>query len=279
MASYFLDSASPTLDASLRRLLGLRLVFFAGMPGTGKSLLVHQLAHLAHREGRRVHLLQWDVARPAIETSEGGRLYPPKDHISHPIVRQATSAWARTALAQWAASAAPADLLIGETPLIGGRFHDLVRRQDDASEAILTSTECRFVLAVPSDDVRRHIMAERRRRFETPLHEREREDAPPDAMRDMWLELLEAAESLGVSFPLAAAAGDYDADTYRRTYQRILQHSRLEVLEFGEVLPTASMSVYDISVPVVSLTPTEDEAASFIRQAAAAPSTRPWWDV
>ena len=29
-----------------------RLVFFAGLPGTGKSLLIHQLAHLAHARER-----------------------------------------------------------------------------------------------------------------------------------------------------------------------------------------------------------------------------------
>ena len=50
----------PGLQARLTELAQQRLVFFAGMPGTGKSLLVHLLAHLAHAAGRPVHLLQWD---------------------------------------------------------------------------------------------------------------------------------------------------------------------------------------------------------------------------
>ena len=61
-------------DTALRQALEAlaaeaRLVFFAGLPGTGKSLLIHQLAHVAHARGRRIHLLQWDVARPVFEAS------------------------------------------------------------------------------------------------------------------------------------------------------------------------------------------------------------------
>jgi len=59
-----------TLDGLAR---DARLVFFAGLPGTGKSLLIHQLVHLAYARGRRIHLLQWDVARPVFEESGPGR--------------------------------------------------------------------------------------------------------------------------------------------------------------------------------------------------------------
>src|SRR5919201_3102249 len=75
------DTAGPYMNAGARLVLdadrrladhldGLaaqRMVFFAGLPGTGKSFLVHQLTHLAVARGRRVHLLQWDVARPMFE--------------------------------------------------------------------------------------------------------------------------------------------------------------------------------------------------------------------
>ena len=46
-----------------------RVVFVAGLPGTGKSLLIHQLVFLAHELGRAVSLLQWDVARPVVEST------------------------------------------------------------------------------------------------------------------------------------------------------------------------------------------------------------------
>jgi hypothetical protein len=91
-----------------------RAVFFAGLPGTGKSLLIRELAHLAHARGRRIHLLQWDVARPVFEASEASRRYPLKDGVTHGVIRLAVGRWARSAIARWHAEhAGAADLLIG----------------------------------------------------------------------------------------------------------------------------------------------------------------------
>src|SRR5436309_1145639 len=60
-----LSEGSPLLAALSALARDARCVFFAGLPGTGKSLLIHQLAHLAHARGRRIRLLQWDVADDA----------------------------------------------------------------------------------------------------------------------------------------------------------------------------------------------------------------------
>ena len=86
------------LEAPLRDLATRRMVFFAGLPGTGKSLLVHQLAHLALGAGRSVHLLQWDVARPVFEASPAGRPYPLTDGVTHAVIRKAAGLWVRQAL-------------------------------------------------------------------------------------------------------------------------------------------------------------------------------------
>src|SRR5260370_28918337 len=79
------DARSPIVVARDRelhvRLVELarspRMVFVAGMPGTGKSLVIHQLAHLAAAAGRVVHLLQWDVVRPVFEAGARGPRDPP----------------------------------------------------------------------------------------------------------------------------------------------------------------------------------------------------------
>lgn len=140
------------------------MVFVAGLPGTGKSLLIHQLAHVAGAAGRVIHLLQWDVARPVFEASDAGRRYPMVDGVTHPIVRKAVGLWSRRALAGWQRRHPGAEhLLIGETPFVGHRLIELARCADDAAEPVLSAATCRFVIAVPSVEVRRFVEAERDR--------------------------------------------------------------------------------------------------------------------
>jgi len=111
------------------------MVFFAGLPGTGKSLLAHQLAHLASGAGRRIHLLQWDVARPVFEAAPAGRRYPLVDGVTHAVIRKAAGLWVRHAVAGWSERhRGPEPLLVGETPLVGNRFVELAQQADDAAE-------------------------------------------------------------------------------------------------------------------------------------------------
>ena len=63
------------------------LVFFAGLPGVGKSLLLQQMTLMA-KAGRtpRATLLQWDTARQPFETDR----YPLSEGATHPLVIRAT---------------------------------------------------------------------------------------------------------------------------------------------------------------------------------------------
>ena len=249
------------LEARLRRLAQRRLVFLAGLPGTGKSLVVHQLAHLAAEAGRRVHLLQWDVARPVFEASPAGRRYPLRDGVTHAVIRKAAGLWVRQAVVAWnERHPGPEPILIGETPFAGGRFVELARPLDDGAEADLTSASCRFVIAVPSRAVRRFLEAERARRSDHPLHPREREDAPPRVLRDLWRELAQIAGRLGIGEP----SDDYDPAVYRRVYETILRHRNVESLPLEVILPTETLSVYDFAVDPPNLVPTDDETRVFV---------------
>jgi hypothetical protein len=244
------------------------MVFFAGLPGTGKSLLIHQLAHLAHGRGRVVHLFQWDVARPAFEGAPAGRRYPLRDGVTHVVIRRAVGLWARRALVTWTARhPGPEHLLVGETPLVGGRLVELVRREADPAEPLLAAESCRFAIPVPSHEVRRHLEAERERRAARPLHEREREDAPPDVLRDLWHALVQVAVALGVA-PGGEDAGTrpYDPAVYRGVYERLLRHRRVEVVPLETVLPTGALSVYDFAVACRDLVPSEAETEALIRE-------------
>ncbi|HXJ78336.1 MAG TPA: hypothetical protein VMS64_06590 [Candidatus Methylomirabilis sp.] len=282
--------ADRQLAERIKSLAGQRMVFFAGLPGTGKSLLVHQLAHLAARDRRGVQLLQWDVARPIFEASSAARRYPMVDGVTHGVVRRAAGVWVRHAVEAWRARHADSDdVLIGETPFVGGRFVELARRLDDRAEALLTAGSCRFVIAVPSADVRRHLEAERERRTANPLHPREREDAPPHVLRELWRDLAEVARQLGIAgFPSGdGAAVAYDPLVYRRVYETILRHRNVEAIALDVILPTESLSVYDFTAPPSVLVPTEADAEHFIRQverrypdlAALDREMARWWEV
>ena len=294
--------ADRRLAERVRGLSAQRMVFFAGLPGTGKSLLVHQLAHVAAGAGRHVHLLQWDVARPVFEASAAGRRYPLADGVTHAVIRKAAGLWVRRAVVRWNERHPGAqDLLVGETPFIGNRFVELAQRLDDEAEPLLTAPSCRFAIAVPSREVRLFLEAERERRAANPLHPREREDAPPHVLRDLWRNLAEVARRLGlgaVEVGLSAEGSGrgivavdgpppYDPTVYARVYEAILRHRNIETIALDAILPTGKLSVYDFEVALPDLVPTEAEAEACIHEAESRypDPTAPereiarWWEV
>jgi hypothetical protein len=280
-------SRDSALYAVLDRLAAARrAVFFTGLPGMGKSLMIQQLAHLASAAGRRIHLLQWDVARPVFEASPAGRRHPVVDGVTQPMIRVAVGRWARRAVSEWSRRCVtPEHLLVGEAPFVGHRLIDLARRARDEAEPILSSPACVFAIAVPSVDVRTHIEAERGRRASAPNHPREREDAPPHVLGALWRELVVAARALGIAPTDDETA--YDPVTYRRVYAALLRHRTTEVVALDVVLPTTAMSVYELAVPCVELVPDDDEADALVREAEArhpdlaalAKEVERWWVV
>jgi len=260
-ASRVVVDADRELAERVRALAERRMVFVAGLPGTGKSLVVHQLVHVASGAGRTIHLLQWDVARPVFEASPAGRRYPLVDGVTHAVIRRAAGLWVRDALADWNERYHDAEhLLVGEAPFVGNRFVELARPGDDRAEALLTSPACRFVIAAPSREVRRFLEAQRERRARHPLHPREREDAPPHVLRDLWQSLAAIA---GGS---AAAATPYDPAVYAGVYQRVLRHRNTELVGLDVILPTERLSVYDFAIAPRELVPTATEAERFIQE-------------
>jgi hypothetical protein len=244
------------------------MVFFAGLPGTGKSLLTHQLAHLARSKGRDVQLLQWDLARPVFEASPAGQRYPLLDGVTHVVIRRAVGLWARDDIARrHSKDSMNGALLVGETPLVGNRLVELVTPADDDAEAALSSESCAFALPVPSDMVRRHVEDERRRRFGTPLHQRELEDASPEVMAGAWRELVAIGKALGIVAERAPDDLPYDADVYRLVYERLLQHRHVQVIALDTLLPTASMSVYDYPEGCEFILPQKDEVEGWTARA------------
>ena len=253
----------PPLHAALGKLAAeARLVFFAGLPGTGKSLLIHQLAHLAHARNRRVYLLQWDVARPRFEASAAGQRYPQDNGVTHGVIRLAVGRWARAAIAAWKPDGN--DLLIGETPFIGNRLIELARPSADDAEPVLTAHTTKFVIPVPSVALRAHLETLREQRTAAPLHDREREDAPPVVLRALWRQVVAAARDLGFASAIDHAEPPYDPATYRRVYAHVLKHRHVESVPLETRLRTERFSGYDFDVDTIDVVPSAEDAGLFI---------------
>ncbi len=262
--SHVIVPAETALYGRLRRLASTqRIIGVAGLPGTGKSLLIHQFAHLAAAQGRQVSLLQWDVARPAFEASPAGERYPVIDGVTQGVIRKAVGLWAREAVVNWhRAHPASRHLLLIETPFIGHRLIELARPADDAAEALLSSEISCFVLPVPSREVRRAIERRREERSTVPLHQQEAEDAPPQVLRMLWEELQRIAPRLGIE--TLGEKGAYDPEVYRGVYEAILRHRRCESLAMDTILPTGEMSPYTFAEQRQDLLPSAAQAGAWI---------------
>ena len=147
---------------------------------------------------------------------------------------------------------------------MGHRFIELARWRVDAAEPLL-QIAC-FVVPVPSRDVRAFLEAERQRRSGKPLHQQEREDAPPQVLRDLWCHLACIAPALGVGAALPASAAElpYDPALYQAVYQRLLTQRQVLVWPMDAILPTTALSVYDFVVPRHAVVPTVEEVTHFI---------------
>ena len=242
-----------------------------------------------------MYTVQWDVARPAFEAAPAGRRYPLADGVTHVVIRKAAGLWVRGAVAAWhAAHGDPAHLLIGELPLVGGRFIELARPAADAAEEVLAAPSCRFAIPVPSREVRAFIERERDRRMARPVHAREREDAPSHVLRALWDELVAAARALALPeaprlaqdlrplrgllprlrgtsgrirglLPSGAGGVPYDPAVYEAVYRSVLVRRHTDTLPLARVLAAGGSSAYDLGVPARELLPSADDAERAIR--------------
>ncbi|MCY4062993.1 MAG: hypothetical protein OXG53_11545 [Chloroflexi bacterium] len=259
MSPLILEPASLLYRRFSQLIADADLVFFAGLPGVGKSLLLQQMTLMAQAGGRRATLLQWDTARQPFETDR----YPLSEGATHPLVIRATGLWLRRALLDWDAQAGkPQDMLIGEVPLNGGRFMEVAWSIADEAESLLSNERTQFLIPVPSRSVRALIEAKRERSIAEPQHENEAHDAPPDLLRALWLDVYRVGVALGLAPPTTSDA-PYSPAVYEAVYSHLLQHRQAQVLPIDEPLqPTAS--VYDQAEPLPFLRATAAQAETIL---------------
>lgn len=244
---------------------GQRMVFLAGLPGTGKSLLIQQLVLLAQRAGRTVHLLQWDVTRSAFETAVNLQTYPEIDGVTHPAIRKAVGLWARTAVYRWHQSHDQTHLLIGEVPLIGNRLTELTQPLADAAEPLLSDPTCCFIIPTPSRAVRQVIEDARAQTIARPRHEKEARDAQPNVLQLLWQEVAAIGQQLQLiqksDFSEKSDFSAYDPGVYTAVYQHLLQHRHHQTLPINTVLnPNGSAYALPLNGSELAATATEVDA-------------------
>jgi len=242
-----------------------RMVFFAGLPGVGKSLFIRELAQSSHAAGRTVHLLQWDVVRPAFVSSAIDARYPERDGVTHAVIRKAVGRWARGAVQRWDREHDAAHILIGEVPLIGNRLLELAQVHADDAEPLLAGPDALFVTPVPSIAVRAAIERARGRTFANPAHPREAADAPPQLMQMAWQEVHLLAAAIGAAVPAFDRQAPFDPMAYTAVYRHLLRHRRALTLSVHTQLEPRK-SVYALGVAAHELAPTAEEASAIVAQ-------------
>lgn len=243
-----------------------RFVFFAGLPGVGKSLLLQQFALMAHSNGRKIHSLQWDVTRAAFEgTAENQAKYPEIDGSTQPIMRKAVGLWAREGLVEWQQQYSdPAHILVGELPLIGNRLIELVQKASDPAEALLADKSCVFFLPVPSIAVRQVIENAREASIANPKNQKEEKDAQPNILRDLWRDVARIGYELGMTTVQPIADVPYDPAVYTAVYQYLLQHRHTMTLNIDTLLSPQG-SAYDIDIIETELAASETAVARIMQ--------------
>jgi len=256
MSKIILEKNSDIYKLFQKLIVNADRVFFAGLPGVGKSLMLQQLTLMAQEAGRMVHHLQWDTTRPAFETPEILAKYPEIDGVTHAMIRKAVGLWARQGVAEWDRSHnKPEHMLIGEVPLVGNRLMELVKVYDDDIEDILQAERTQFVIPVPSKAVRDVIEANRERTIAKPRHEKESNDAPPNVLRALWHDLYRLAGELGL-IDSDVEQVPYSPDIYRSVYMHLLHYRNIQTLDIDTVLkPTGSAYEMDTIVRELCATP------------------------
>ncbi|NEK25107.1 hypothetical protein GV827_22330 [Sulfitobacter sp. JBTF-M27] len=258
----FAETGNGRILAGMAR--NCRMIFFTGLPASGKSFFLRALISMAGTAGRRVHLMRWDAGLASFQTDEILARYPDVADGSHPIVRMAAGLWGRKAVARWRDMHPDhAELLVGEVPIVGNRFSELVKVLPDAVEAALASQKTAFVYPVPTSEMRAKLEALRRETFANPRHPDEAKDAPPATMELAWR--LTCAKSIELGL-VQAAEGEttpaYDAALYRRFFDRLLRHRNARALDV-DMFYASSGSAHNIQggVSEIFATPGEVEEA------------------
>ncbi|WP_170431592.1 hypothetical protein [Ruegeria arenilitoris] len=246
-----------------------RMVFFTGLPASGKSFLLRQQIPVSVSLGRRVHIMRWDTGLAAFQTEDILARYPDVSDGTHPLIRKAAGLWGRRALARWQVEHTdPTDMIVGEVPIIGNRFSEFIQAQPDQVEPALASEETTFIYPVPTKSLRANLEAIRRSTFANPKHPDEARDAPPSTMELAWRQTCAKAAELGLVSEVDIHS-PYEETIYVRFFEHLLHHRNAIGIAVDTIYSDAG-SAHDLDVNVLELSASQDDVQCAIAEVEAA---------
>lgn len=260
MSEQCIIPADNPIGASFRKAVSsCKIIFVAGLPSSGKSLMLQQLTILAHEAGRKVYSMQWDAARRAFETGAWLQKYPEADNVTHPGIRKAVGLWVRQGIERWVREhPGEESILIGELPVIGGRFVELLQKADDTAEELLKSDAVQFFVPIPTREMRTVITGERAKTFANPRNEQETKDAPIHIVEDNWLAVRKLHNRWQGVPDLLERDREYEPEIYNMVFEQLLRFRKSEILNVDRKFETEG-SAYDRPVEVTELIASADE--------------------
>lgn len=229
-----IPSSSPVYKTLEKAAQNAKAVVFSGLPGVGKSLYVNQFQQIAANLGRKLTIIQWDIARKAFETPAIAARYPMGEGVVHNGLKLCAGAWLMTVVKNWLAEHAQSnELLLIEAPLVGHRFIELAKIQADKDlETFLNSADFQFIVPIPSKKVREKIEADRRAQIAE--NAKTWVGAKPSVMLMLWKMICGIANEFGKNIPMDGQP-PYDPAIYEFVFRRILKHRHYIPLHIDEI--------------------------------------------
>ncbi len=231
-----IPESSPVYQTLRQAAVAAKAVVFSGLPGVGKSLYINQFQILASTLGRKVTVIQWDIARKAFETKEIAARYPIGDGIVHNGVKLSVGKWLIGSIKNWLSTPQDnSDLLLIEAPLVGHRFIELAKiREESIVEDFLKSEACQILVPIPSKKVREKIEEDRRAQIAD--NAQIWSGAKPSVMLMLWKMICGIANQFGRAIPMDGQP-PYDPEVYAFVYGEILKHRQFTPLYIDEIYP------------------------------------------
>lgn len=222
-----------------------KVVVFSGLPGVGKSLYINQFQIIAAAEGREVTVIQWDIARKAFETPKVFTHFPMGNGVIHNGVKLSVGKWLMDTVKNWLETYTEKEqLLLIEAPLVGHRFIELAKINDDPDfEAFLKSKAFQAIVPIPTKEVREKIEADRKAQVAD--NAKTWVGAKPAVMLMLWKMICGIANEFGRSIPMDGQPA-YDPEVYEFVFAKILKHRHFIPLHVNDIYPVEIVDENDL---------------------------------